>query len=594
MASGPPTLTRKGSGSRPPTSRFMEGSMNDRTSSAPPPHFMGPEQLAQYENQFYRDQQQQQHSDVRLDRPLSTPVMPRQNSDSQTIRHKKSSSFFGRVRNVLFNRGGGHQQQQQREPSPAKQQHEVRRKHSSLQEPIQQQNPRPDYLQAAGRTQSEVNIAQMLLPTNPRGGAGAGAGADRPSREDIMASYNELVASGFFQSHAIQSTRHVAPGTAAAREPPASLPVIQGSPRPPVRVSSINALTASASAAAASSPMPSPRISRDFTITSPTRPTLSYMPSAPDLHHNNSPRSSRKRGRDEITSAALTPEPTSSSSYSSSSSSSAGYFAQPLKRVAKKLRKMPSLSTSATTTITTTPSIEAASADVILRLPPSISSGGTIYPEERSIRLRSPSPANPETTTAQYRERDYYPEVARRPRRTFSYTLKEKSSSSSRGGHSKINRSDIPRVVHNHGPTTQTETPLGQWQRISLEDPIVYRHSAESVRPQQQQQQNYITTSPSTNTNTSRPLQILPDANRGIPAVPKVPERWHGTGKAYHLKDRGSRPDLREKENDDDDDDGDDVDMLIVNRRRGRTREREQNQHQQQQQHNYWRIGNAL
>jgi hypothetical protein len=107
--------------------------------------------------------------------------------------------------------------------------------------------------------------------------------------------------------------------------------------------------------------------------------------------------------------------------------------------------------------------------------------------------------------------------------------------------------------------------------------------------------------SPSPTKIQSSPLKVLPDANRGIPAIPKVPERWHGTGKAYHLKDRGSRPELVARRSEDGgksygkenpagapgvvvDVDGD-VDMVLVPKA---PREREQQQQQQ------WCIGNAL
>jgi len=602
--------------------------MNDRTSAVPPTQFLGPEQLKSYENQFYSEPAAQHYARSRKqERPLSTPAqiqsssapVARTESESgqqHTVTHKKSTGFFGRVRDVLFNRGGGQQ-------GPPLKQQEVRRKHSSLQEPLQHPPPaRPEYLQA-GRTQSEINITHILA--SPRGGS------DRPSREDIMASYNELVSTGFFQSHAIQSTRHVAPGS--ARETPV-LPVIQDSPRPPVRVSSIHAVTNSGSGSEPLVPSQS-RMSREYGP-APSHPTLSYTPSAPNLHNKDSHYTlrSRKRGRgdaDELT--APSPEP--------QSSSSAAYFAQPLKRVAKKLRKMPSLNFSTPTALSTADVTDAGytarqsghqtAADGIVRLAPSISSGGTLHPTERPVRLRSPSPAGPETVTPRYDEgrdervyRRAGPVTAtetRRPRRTFSYTLTESSRgrtrTSERDAHwsykrdSSGTRSNSKPRVHNYGQT-QTHNVLGPWQRVSLEDTIIHRDSSDSMRRdwQAEEQTAVSNNGGRSRTQQQQPLQVLPDANRGIPAVPKLPERWHGTGRAYHLKDRGSRPELVVRRSEDSGkqfekenttitakannrvDAHGDVDMLIVNHTssRGRTRGREE--HRQQQ--HYWHIGNAL
>ncbi|KAI0397215.1 hypothetical protein F5Y17DRAFT_14707 [Xylariaceae sp. FL0594] len=787
----PPALTRKSSGSRPPTSRFQEGSMNDRASAAPPVQFLGPEQLKSFESQFYPEQpaeqqQQQQHEAARgrkPERPLSTPTqllplpLPGTRAESEngyqrTVTHKKSTGFFGRVRDVLFNRGGGGNGgggggQQQGTPLKLE---EVGRKHTSLQEPLQQNAPpaRPDYLKS-GRTQSEINVSRIL--SSPRGvGGGGGGGSDRPSREDILASYNELVASGFFQSHAIQSTRHVAPRASA-------LPVIEGSPRPPVRVSSIHGMN-SPGRGISESPAPMQgRFSREYLLTAP-RPILSYAPSAPDLKKKDSRYTfqSRKRTRGDVDDAA-SPDP------QSAVSSSASYFALPLKRVAKKLRQMPSLTiqtTSPSPTVTlNTPDVtdteynsdrlqqashQTGIGDVV-RLAPCLSPGGTLHATERPIRLRSPSPGGLETTPTvaaaagaavspahnveQHGERVVYRRAAapaivtvatteaRRPRRTFSYTVRESSRGRTRAterdsecrrecdyddddeeeanwssykldcttrttASSSLSpsgtRSHSKPRVHNHGrpqlqpqPQLQTQirpqatqNALAPWQSASLGETTCHRDSFNERMRRGRHGHNGVSaeerltttstpsSSPSQNNNRSRsrsprsqllqpphqkqPLQVLPDANRGIPAVPKLPERWHGTGKAYHLKDRGSRPELQvtstasasapvrrsedsgcvvspifvEKENNHPtittttiknphvigpdgyegqfrgggvvDADGD-IDMVMVvnhssHARRGRSRSRiEQQQEQQQQeqnQHHYWHIGNAL
>ncbi|KAI3327591.1 hypothetical protein HD806DRAFT_327810 [Xylariaceae sp. AK1471] len=611
--------TRKDSGSRPPTSRFQEGSMNDRISAAPPAQFMGPQQLKNYENQFYTEQATQHEArKQRPERPHSTTPYstihppPQQQVDTQhhTVTHKKSTGFFGRVRDALFNRGGAGGGQQ----GQILKQQEVRRKHSSLQEPLQHPPPsssRPDYLHAA-RSQSEVNITQ-ILPNYPRGSA------DRPSREDIMASYNQLVATGFFQSHAIQSTRHAAPPAAAGRETPV-LPAIEASPRPPVRVSSVHAPTGSGPGSASPIPSPHPqgRTSREYSTAAAPRFSLSYTPSTPDLHTKDSRNTlrSRKRTRGDVDETlAASPEPQSSTSY----------FAQPLKRVAKKLRKMPSLTSQTSTSQTGTETNNAFStahqpshqtaADGIVRLVPSISSGGTLHPMERAVRLRSPSPAAPEMTTTtghdewngdKGHDRAGSATGTRRPRRTFSYTLTESVRGRGRTSErerdmNRLHKRDSSATRSSSKTRTHSQNPLGPWQRVSLEDTIIHRDSSDSIRPSEREWER--TTSPSPTKTQSSPLKVLPDVNRGIPSVPKVPERWHGTGKAYHLKDRGSRPELVVRRPEDSgksygkensagttaavDVDGN-VDMVLTHETETRAPPRERKQQQQ------WCIGNAL
>ncbi|KAI0914517.1 hypothetical protein F4823DRAFT_286158 [Ustulina deusta] len=642
--------TRTGSGSRPPTSRFQEGSMNDRISAAPPAQFLGPEQLREYENQFYTEPPTPR--EARRQRPFSATAQlqhvsvedPQQQEHHQhrqrPVTHKKSTSFFIRVRDALFHRGGGGQHGQ------ALKQQEVRRKHSSLQEPLQHPlpppPPRPDYLHA-GRSLSEVNVAQMF--PNPRGTA------DRPSREDVMASYSQLVASGFFQSHAIQSTRHAAPTAASGGRQTPVLPVDhQAAPRPPVRIPSLNATTRSGSVSPLPMPMPSPnphgQNSREYataTMAAPAAPRSSlsslFRPSIPDLHTKDSwyTLRGRKRARgDGDETPAAEPQ-------SSSTASSAGYFSQPLKKVAKKLREMPSsssqLSSEANSKNAVHPthqsSHQTAAADGVVRLVPSVSSGGSVHPNERPIRLRSPSPAAPDMTTSGDNERrSERPTIhertgpatgTRRPRKTFSYNLTESSHGRGRTVERERERGrgrerDKYRVQRRGSSATRpdsktrasrtTQHPLGQWQRVSLDETMIHRDSVDGAREREKERAEERTHAKLRKT-THSPLQAMPDANhRGVPSLPKAPERWHGTGKAYHLKDRGSRPDLAlrrsedgggkaerrhyGKENDADwrrvDADGD-IDVLVYETR---GRQSPEKQYRQQEHEQQWHIGNAL
>lgn len=688
--------------------------MNDRISAAPPAQFLGPEQLKDYEDQFY--QEPSTPHEARRPRPFSasgqlqaSTTAPRhvdarhpqlRPQERQTVTHKKSTGFFGRVRDALFHRGGGGLQGQQ-----AVKQQELRRKHSSLQEPLQHPHshplppPRPDYRRAE-RTQSEANMAQMF--SSPRGGGGA---ADRPSREDVVASYNQLMASGFFQSHAIQSTRHAAPTTrtpstttsttaaeaaAGGRQRPALSLQHLAAPRPPDRVSSIQATarlgSVSPMPAAMPSPKPRDRSNREqhatatatTTTGAPAAPRTSlsslFRPSIPDLQTKDSRYTLRGRKRTREDTPVTTPEPRGPST------SSTSYFTQPLRRVAKKLREMPSssfqtssesssrsgVSASRKSSYQTTAAAAADDDETVPSIPTSMLSSGSLHPNDRPMRLYSRSPAPPQITATgdserkgerPFHERASSATRARRPRKTFSYVLTERDRGRSRAGDREPEREperipgpDMTRRQRRgssagradsatrtaHKRTTQTRNPLGQWQRVSLEDTVIHRDSIDSMRSQQVQVHSHGhghgLTSPDTATKRRAPalspLRVMSDANRS--SLPKTPERWHVSGKAYHLKDRGSRPELAVRRSQDsgnaegnygnDENDGEnrrpphhkydyddgfvfdadgDIDLLARETRKQHQQRQHQQQQQQrerdwQQQQEQWRIGNAL
>ena len=468
-----------------------------------------------------------------------------------------------------------------------------------------------------------------------------------------MASYNQLVASGFFQNHAIQSTRHAAPTAAAAgRQTPANDP--KATSYPPVRIPSLKINTRSSSVSPMPIPMPSPnpqgRTSRDYAsanMAAPAAPRGSlsslFRPSIPDLHAKDSWLTLRGRKR---TRGDGDETPTPDAQPFSTTTNSAGYFSQPLKRVAKKLREMPSSSSQLNAQANiksaapaTQHSTHQTTADGVVRLVPSVSSGGPVYPNERPIRLRSPSPAMADTIMSD--DNDHSGERAachdragsgmRRPRKTFSYNLRDPSHNRSRtidrerererdnyrvqrrssstgraDSRIRVSRSNTPQPPHN---------PLGQWQGVSVEDTVIHRDSIDSARsagPREWERAEERKQYAKTRGTMHSPLQTMTDANRSVPSsAAKAPERWHGTGKAYHLKGRGSRPDLERgsrsedsgrfeeksygKENDAAADwrraDRDmDVDVHAYERRGRHSKEA----HYRQQELQQWHIGSAL
>lgn len=146
--------------------------MNDRVSAAPPRDFLGPDDVASYERQFYARgfypsrpgvQQQQQQQPA----PRSNRTVDHQSS----VAKKSSAGFFAPlwdgVREKLHltrSRSSGSIEGKDKMAGPEEQQ----KQHVSSSQP---------------------------------------SSAVRPSRDEVMESYKNLVSAGFFDAHAIQSTR---------------------------------------------------------------------------------------------------------------------------------------------------------------------------------------------------------------------------------------------------------------------------------------------------------------------------------------------------------------------------------------------------
>ncbi|KAI2631951.1 hypothetical protein GGR54DRAFT_7970 [Hypoxylon sp. NC1633] len=507
MASDTSRPSTENGGSRPPTSRFVEGSMNDRASATPPVHFLEPHQLKNYEKQFYNEPHmhmaQHEARKIRRDRPFSESNMADQaDAQDHTIIHRKSTGFFGRVRDALgwnsSSRNGNTQKQ------------DAARKHSSLQEPAQRPQPpaQPEHLRAAKSHSEMYDIPQ--LPNS---------GGSRPSRDDVMQSYHQLMATGFFQSHAIQSTRHAGPPSRGNDRRPAPIPMpsIPGSapcsPQPPPRISSIDATTAPNSPQSPASPVTRGRANhraRTFTKSEPGREstpmlgTTNEQPPYPTLR-------GRKRSRLESEDAAGGDAAAGAGAASASAMLS---IAQPLKRAAKKLRKMPSSTK------------DAQVSDGVLHLPPSTSVGGTLYLKERAVRMRSPSPspsraaallggASSEATEEKPQQHYHH------HRRAFSGSSKGEGNRLRKRGKSASLRSRSA-----SGAGFETWEMAGE--RLSADDGI-YQDSTATAGDADADVVSYFSSpgpAPARGVRETTPLSVVPDANRGIPLVPRIPERF--------------------------------------------------------------------
>ncbi|KAF7550569.1 hypothetical protein G7046_g7972 [Stylonectria norvegica] len=124
---------------------FQEGSMNDRASAAPPVHFLGPEERA------------------RLERPVR-PV-----SDDWAEKQVKKGRLLGQVWDG------------------------VRGKLGLRREADEEKHARRNHKDKAGSTAKMAREAERKDD-------------ERPTKDEVLASYHQLVSSGFFSSHAIPSS----------------------------------------------------------------------------------------------------------------------------------------------------------------------------------------------------------------------------------------------------------------------------------------------------------------------------------------------------------------------------------------------------
>lgn len=179
--------------SQPPRSRFLEGSMNDRASNAPPPSFLGgPEELAAYERQFDMDfslepLKSSTNTGTGTGRPApKSRASYRSTAGESTTRGRpgsSSSSFLAPLWDGVKER-------------------------FSLTRTKSGNNIDDGAGYFSGSHGSSVGSVAAKI------GSANGHDDDdmRPSRDDILQNYHTLVANGFFGNHAIQSTRHAPPG----------------------------------------------------------------------------------------------------------------------------------------------------------------------------------------------------------------------------------------------------------------------------------------------------------------------------------------------------------------------------------------------
>lgn len=161
--------------------------MSDRASAAPPPSFLGPGEIAAYERQFY---------DADRPRPLR-PV----SSAGHYTHHERDH-----LPNPL-----AHSRSQQQQPPPT-----TTRK-SGFWDGMRERFflGRSKSSSVSDQPVAAAIANPLLAPPPPPGPAGG-----YPTRDQVLESYQTLVSSGFFESHAIHGTRHPPPPTMMMMGPP--------------------------------------------------------------------------------------------------------------------------------------------------------------------------------------------------------------------------------------------------------------------------------------------------------------------------------------------------------------------------------------
>lgn len=177
--------------------------MNDRTSAAPPVHFLDAAQRAALECPAMRSQPRPV-SDDWADKQVKKNRLLGQVWDGVRGRLGFKTDERGSRRRDKSRRGDREENRSSEEHKP-KQKHKLREEHKSMEKEVEDTTRREE------QTREEKPEDEQKV--------------ERPTREEILANYHHLVASGFFSSHAIQSTRQPAPGaTTASTSSTASAP----------------------------------------------------------------------------------------------------------------------------------------------------------------------------------------------------------------------------------------------------------------------------------------------------------------------------------------------------------------------------------
>lgn len=175
--------------------RFQEGSMNDRVSAAPPLQFLGPQEREALEMPA---QVQFEGIATGAGKPSTSDERPSQ-PQTQTLSRKGGKMLLGQVwegmrGRLRLGRDGD------RDTKKRSHNHNFISNHYN------------DLVAPATTSTTATTVSAMA------GSCGKGDDGERPTREEVFESYQHLVASGFFSSHAIYSTRQPGPRPSTSHE----------------------------------------------------------------------------------------------------------------------------------------------------------------------------------------------------------------------------------------------------------------------------------------------------------------------------------------------------------------------------------------
>ncbi|KAI3393373.1 hypothetical protein diail_4411 [Diaporthe ilicicola] len=210
-----------------PQSRFLEGSMNDRASNAPPPDFLGfdAEATTDYERQFALDWQPPDlglhHHGTRTSfMSVSSAV-----SAATTARKQNGSSFlaplWGGVKERLsLNRSKSSNNVHDHDEDSSYHGHVIpptfkHQRSESINVGRRSRHADADadsFAFSGDGAKLKKFSSAAAVPSATMSGPAAFDPNSRPTRDEIAANYQSLLASGFFGNRAIQSTRFSAPG----------------------------------------------------------------------------------------------------------------------------------------------------------------------------------------------------------------------------------------------------------------------------------------------------------------------------------------------------------------------------------------------
>ncbi|KAL1850450.1 hypothetical protein Daus18300_012928 [Diaporthe australafricana] len=209
-----------------PQSRFLEGSMNDRASNAPPPDFLGfdAQATAEYERQFALDWQPPDlglhHHGTRASfMSVSSAV-----SAATTTRKQNGSSFlaplWGGVKERLsLNRSKSSNNVHDRDEDSSSHGHFIpptfkHQRSESINVGRRSRHADDEDPRASSGEGAKLKkfSSAAAVPSGTMPGPAAFDPSGRPTHDEIAANYQNLLASGFFGNRAIQSTRFSAPG----------------------------------------------------------------------------------------------------------------------------------------------------------------------------------------------------------------------------------------------------------------------------------------------------------------------------------------------------------------------------------------------